>query len=132
MKRCRDKNAAEEGEPFAPFPDGSEPGERGADGRWLPGNPGGPGNPLAKRTAEIRQAVYDAVTAEDLRAIVKALVAQAKAGDVPAAREVLDRLLGKSVQAVKVSDAEERPALTFTFIEATPPATDTGGQGALG
>jgi ribosomal protein L17 len=41
-----------------------------------------------------------AVTPADLRAIVEALVARARSGDVAAAREVLDRLLGKSVAFV--------------------------------
>jgi hypothetical protein len=38
-----------------------------------------------------------AVTTEDLRAICAKLVEQAKAGSIPAAREVLDRCLGRSV-----------------------------------
>ena len=34
-------------------------------GRFLPGNPGGPGNPYAKRTAHIRRVVLEAVSDRD-------------------------------------------------------------------
>ena len=79
---------------------GREPG-----GRFAKGNPGGPGNPHARRTAEIRATLIDAVSDADLVAMIHTLIAQAKAGDVAAAREVLDRVLGKA----KVSVAIEGP-----------------------
>jgi hypothetical protein len=69
---------------------------RDNNGRFALGNPGGPGNPYAQRTAELRAAMLSAVTTDDLTAIVAMLVKQAKAGDMAAAREVLDRVLGKS------------------------------------
>jgi len=47
--------------------------------------------------AELREALLGAVTPDDLAAIVHALVARAKSGDVAAAREVLDRCLGRPV-----------------------------------
>ncbi len=46
-----------------------------------------------------------AVSDDDLRAIVSTLVEKAKAGDVMAAREVLDRLLGQA----KISIESEQP-----------------------
>lgn len=55
-------------------------------GRFRKGNSGGPGNPTAKRTAELKQAFYDAVKPSDLKAIARKLVALAKAGDVFAAK----------------------------------------------
>ena len=77
-----------------------EPTANGANGRdeggrFAKGNPGGPGNPHAKRAQELRKAFYAAVSDEDLAEVVKALVREAKLGDVQAAREVLDRCLGK-------------------------------------
>jgi hypothetical protein len=48
--------------------------------------------------------MLEAVTDDDLRDIIRTLVEQAKGGNVPAAREVLDRLLGKPVQAVIQAD----------------------------
>jgi pyruvate-formate lyase-activating enzyme len=65
-------------------------------GQFAKGNPGGPGNPHAKRVAEFREAIMDAVSTADLKAVAKALVRRAKEGDIAAARELFDRVLGKS------------------------------------
>ena len=43
-------------------------------------------------------ALLKAVTPNDLREVVSALLSQAKAGDVPAAKELLQRLLGPPVE----------------------------------
>jgi hypothetical protein len=79
----------------APSPNG-----RTARGRFAKGNPGGPGNPYAKRVADLRAALLESVTEADIRAVAKALVKRAKAGEVPAIRELLDRLVGKREDAV--------------------------------
>ena len=73
---------------------------RTARGRFAPGNPGGPGNPYAKRVADLRAALLESVTEADIRAVARALVKRAKAGEVPAIRELLDRLVGKREDAV--------------------------------
>jgi len=83
----------------APLPNGSNgheraAGGRGTGGRFVAGNPGGPGNPHARRVSAMRAAILAAVTDEDLKAIARALVKKAKGGDVPAARELLGRLVG--------------------------------------
>ena len=70
-------------------------GSRDAGGRFAKGNPGGPGNPYARRVARLRSLMLEAVSDDDLKAIVAALVQQAKAGDLAAAREVLNRCTGK-------------------------------------
>ena len=75
-------------------------GSNGADvrdgaGRFVAGNPGGPGNPNAKATAAWRSTLADAVTADDLGAVLAVLVDQAKAGEPWAVRELLNRCLGK-------------------------------------
>jgi hypothetical protein len=75
---------------------------RDASGRFAPGNPGGPGaiaHERTKRARALRQALHDAVTAEDLAAVARALVDRAKAGDVAAARELLDRIIGRPLPA---------------------------------
>ena|SRR5688572_8527666 len=87
-------------------------GENGRDGngRFTRGNAGGPGNPFAKRVAHLRSLLMEHVTDADVRAIVSALVARAKKGDIAAAREVLDRTIGKSTNApedVEISPLEE-------------------------
>ena len=84
----------------APLPNGIN--GRVASGRFAPGNPGGPGNPHGKRTAALRAMVTEAVTDDDLRAVVAKLVELAKGGDLAAIRELLDRTIGKPVAAVAV------------------------------
>ena len=83
--------------PLEPFTDG-----RDASGRFLPGNPGGTGNPHAKKVGKLRSALLAAVSQADMRAIVKRLVQDAKGGDAAAARLILDRCLGPA-EAVDVA-----------------------------
>ena len=75
-----------------PSPNGSN--GRDSGGRFVKGNGGGPGNPYARRVARLRSALFKAVTPEDIREVVTALLNSAKGGDVSAARELLQRLLG--------------------------------------
>src|SRR5437773_7221020 len=60
-------------EEFAPAPEptanGSNGNDRGSNGRFLPGNPGGPGSPLAAKTHEYRAALMNALDADDVRRI---------------------------------------------------------------
>ena len=83
------------------MPEPSPNGLNGRDhfGKFLPGNGGGPGNPHARRAGKLRTALLKAVTEKDIRAVAKALVAAAKSGDIPAAKLLLDRVLGKPVDA---------------------------------
>ncbi len=75
----------------APSPNG-----RTSRGRFTVGNPGGPGNPYARRVAALREALLASVTEADIKAVARALVARARDGEVPAVRELLDRLLGRT------------------------------------
>jgi hypothetical protein len=68
---------------------------RDGGGRFAPGNAGGPGNPHAAKVARLRAALLDAVTPEHIERIAAALVREAEAGNVAAAREVLQRCLGE-------------------------------------
>ena len=90
-------------DPLSIRPDG-----RDESGRFAKGNPGGPGNPYARRVAEIRSTLLSAVSDEDLRQIALSLVEKAKGGDVMAAREILDRMMGKAKTTLAVeSEAAE-------------------------
>ncbi|MEE8154364.1 MAG: hypothetical protein V3T53_05335, partial [Phycisphaerales bacterium] len=66
----------------------STKGSNGRDehGRFLPGHPGGPGNPHAKQTGKLRSAMLQAVTEKDMCDVVMKLVELAKSGNVPAAK----------------------------------------------
>jgi hypothetical protein len=78
-------------------------------GRFVAGNRGGPGNPFARQTAALRKAAVDAVTAEDVAAIMAVLVEKAKGGDTAAAKLVLGYAVGKPTQPTEPDrlDAEE-------------------------
>ena len=71
---------------------------RSAGGRFGPGNKYALGNPHARRVARLRAELLRAVQPEDLREVVGALLTQAKSGDVAAAKELLQRLLGPPVE----------------------------------
>jgi hypothetical protein len=73
---------------------------RDARGRFADGNPGGRGNPFARKVAALRAALVESVTATDIEEIAAALKAQAKKGDTPAARLLLAYSLGKPAPAV--------------------------------
>ncbi len=75
---------------------------RAAGGRFAVGNAGGPGNPHVRETARLRSVLLAAVSDDDIKVIVAKLLKKAKAGDLRAIREVLDRTLGKSPAAVAI------------------------------
>lgn len=89
-------------------------GDRDRSGRFRRGNRGGPGNPRARLVHEHMRAVAEAVTAEELRDLVRHLHALAMAGNVGAAGLLLDRVLGRargpqpSVQADSPVEAAEQ------------------------
>ena len=80
-----------------PSPNGGN--GRDATGRFTKGNAGGPGNPFARRVALMRQTMLEAVSDEDLREIVRALVDRAKQGENGSVQILFDRLFGKPVAA---------------------------------
>jgi len=65
-------------------------------GRFSAGNKLAKGNPFAKQTQDLRVALFRAVTKKDIKAIILKMVEAAKRGDMIAAREVLDRTIGKA------------------------------------
>ena len=85
--------------------------QRDAGGRFARGNPGGPGNPKLREVARLRRALLDGVTETDIRDVVAALLDKAKAGHLPAVRELLDRLVGKATDADLADRLEELEAL---------------------
>ena len=87
---------------------------RRTNGRFTAGNSFGQGNPHARQAEKLRSALFAAVTEEDLRDVVAALIKEAKAGNVQAAREVLDRTLGKP----EAYDVAERLEALETLLEA--------------
>lgn len=76
-----------------PSPSGSN--GRNARGQFTAGNHASRGNPLARRIGQLRSALVEAVTGEDMVAIARKLVELARGGDVLAMRLLLDRCLGR-------------------------------------
>ena len=89
-------------------------------GRFAQGNPGGPGNPYAKRVADLRAALLDSVTEQDIRAVARALVKRAKEGEIPAIRELLDRLMGKAGD----NPPEDAGGIVLNVVTGLPDAPD--------
>src|SRR5688572_14061655 len=79
-------------------PSPTAPNGRGANGRFGPGNRCARGNPHAKKVAQLRGGLLAAVTVQDIKDVAAALLRSAKDGDVAAARELLQRLLGPPVE----------------------------------
>jgi len=73
--------------------------ERDKNGRFVKGNSGGPGNPFAARIGRLRSVLIDAVTEEDMRETIRAVVEAARGGDLAAAKLLFDRVLGPPVEA---------------------------------
>lgn len=105
----------------------SDQDRRDRQGRFAKGNPGGPGNPHAARVGAWRRALVDAVTDDDLRAVVGALVARAREGEKWAVKELLDRTLGRPTP-VPVSDEGEPGGLTIVLEEAHRPVRASRGR----
>ena len=68
----------------------TETAKRARDGRFAPGGAGGPGRPKGRRSR--LAAALDAIAAADAAAVLASVLTAAKAGDVAAARIVLDRI----------------------------------------
>ena len=96
-----------------PSPNGRLP-----DGRFGAGNTISQGNVGNKRMKELRRALLDAVTPEDVQAVAKTLKELAVAGDVPACKVLLDHVIGKPVQALELS-GPEGSSLDLTTIVST-------------
>jgi hypothetical protein len=93
-------------EKAGPIADGSD-GGRDERGRFTKGNPGGTGNPYSKRVAELRSALLDAITSEDICSMVRSMVERAKSSDAVAFRVISPYLFGKPIEAHRLEDGED-------------------------
>ncbi|MBY0525772.1 MAG: hypothetical protein K2R98_20435 [Gemmataceae bacterium] len=91
-------------EPVGTFPESSAEApsvkDTGHDarGRFTRGNPGGTGNPFARRVASLRAALVDAVAEQDIRDIAMSLLRAAKDGNVAAAKLLFAYCIGKPAE----------------------------------
>jgi hypothetical protein len=98
--------------------------DRNERGQFVVGNPGGPGNPHVASLAKNRAALLAAVTEDDLREILRAMIDAAIDGDVAAAKLVLERVCGRSEQS-----STSGPSVAVQNILATHTGGGTHGRG---
>jgi len=108
------------GPPASEGPPSPDANGRDQNGRFAKGNPGGPGNPFARRTAALRQAFSDALTQEGLNILAQRLLLQAQNGDVAAAKLVLAYAIGKPVDPVDPDTLDHQEFQLFKQLP-TPP-----------
>jgi hypothetical protein len=80
---------------------------RGANGRFTAGNGYGRGSPVAKRMHEFRQAILEAGDVETLQGIFRKVGEMALGGDLAAAKFYTEYLVGRPVQAVELTGADD-------------------------
>lgn len=98
MEDREDTHAQDQRGQLVPMDDQqSVPAERDTKGRFTAGNQIGKGRPIGSKVDRLRRAMISAVTPDDIREIISVLIGLAKAGDLTAAKIVLDRVLGSPV-----------------------------------
>ena len=86
-----------------------EPGSPGRDqrGRWIRGCAPGPGRPPAAREEAYREALQAAASPEDLGMVFGKVMERARAGDIAAARLVMQQLVGPPGSAMSQSVSDD-------------------------
>jgi hypothetical protein len=97
--------------------------DRDEKGRFRKGNPGGPGNPFARKTAKLRQIALEAVSEEDLRSVIEALKEKAKQGDVAAIKLLLSYTIGQPQPAVDPDTLDQHELQTILNNHSVPEDT---------
>lgn len=72
-------------------------------GRFGPGNRAARGNPVNRKMSELRRALLERATTEDVADIFSSLMESARAGDTSAARLLLEHLVGKPRESIELS-----------------------------
>ncbi len=117
--------------PHAPShaePSSADDTGRNAQGRFLPGNLGGPGNPYARRVAELRRVMLECVTAQEMEIIVGELLVQAKNGKLGAIKLLFQYVLGKPPATVNPDTLDLEEVDLFRRSPTAAEATDTLGN----
>ena len=92
---------------ITPTPSPTASNGRDGNGRFAPGNRFANGNPHAKRIGQLRSALIEAVTPEDVTAIARKMIEMATAGDIQAIREGFLRVLGRPQEADLIERLEK-------------------------
>jgi hypothetical protein len=73
---------------------------RDVKGRFAKGNKGGPGNPFARKVAQLRAALVNFVTEDDMKHLAFVLKMRAEGGDMQAMKLLFQYVLGKPAETV--------------------------------
>ncbi len=73
--------------------------DRDAKGRFTKNNPGGPGNPYARKIAALRQSLIKHLGPRELYEIVRLLVGQAMCGNIESTKLLFQYVIGKAPDA---------------------------------
>ncbi len=68
---------------------------RGPNGRFIPGNKLGKGNPHGRAVNQLRTVLFEVVTPQRFRKAVDAVLTKAERGDRQALSDLCDRMLGR-------------------------------------
>lgn len=77
-------------------------------GRFTAGNKAAKGNPYTRKAAAMRKALYDSVSAEDIRLIVEKLKQQAISGNLKAITLLFDRIFGPPQTGIDLLERLEK------------------------
>jgi hypothetical protein len=72
---------------------------RDVHGRFRKGNPGGPGNPFARKVAALRKTLLESVSDQDLKDMIEVLKLKARQGNLTALKLVFQYCIGKPTAA---------------------------------
>jgi hypothetical protein len=81
-------------------------GSRKVNGQFSEGNKYGRGNPHAQKVAQLRTALIESITPEDIKEIAATLLTQAKAGDINSCKFLLPYLVGTAPQPCNPDEIE--------------------------
>lgn len=81
-------------------------GKRKTNGQFDAGNKYGTGNPHAAKVAQLRSALIEHITPDDLKEIITALLTQAKAGDIASCKLLLPYLIGAAPASCNPDELE--------------------------
>ncbi len=80
-------------------PKGEPNKDRDAKGRFTKNNPGGPGNPYARKIAALRQSLIKHLGPRELYEIVRLLVGQAMCGNIESTKLLFQYVIGRAPEA---------------------------------
>ncbi len=99
MNACAEQAVSQE-QSTPPSPSTNRENGRDSLGQLAKGDSGGPGNPFARKAAELRAALFNKVTAQDIEELAQQLLDRAKSGDLAAMKVLFNYTIGRPTAPV--------------------------------